>query len=521
MHNSTVAVAYARFSSDQQREESIEAQLHAIKEYAIQKGITILRTYKDEALSGTTDKRPGFQQMIKDAASGEFSFVLVHKGNRFARNRMESALYKHALKQHGVRVIAVAEDFGQGHHAVLMESVLEGLAEFYSLELAAETMKGLMVNARKCKYNGGHVLYGYKVNLDKYYEIEPAEAAIVKDIFKKVASGWSYIEILRYLDEKGIRNRKGKRFGRNSIHDMLRNERYTGTYVFNEGPRKHPVTGKRTSRYRNTDKEVIRVPGGMPQIVPREQWEKIQDMMDKRKQNPTTARRRKFLLTGFIVCGQCGSAYVGTTSRTKYTVRGYYSCTQRKNKLACGNKNVPQQSIEEAVVADIIEALKSIDVAELAAALNEYYASENEESIEGRRHTEKELIEVNKKINNLLDVIEEGGATDIIKARLKENADRKIGLETRLKELSLPTFQVTRGLVRNILDQFNPEGKSIEEKRAVFTKLGLKITIYPDRIESGLGGGIPVRIDGASGPRHHIYAHCFADLIREEAKAYS
>ncbi len=519
MHDN-IAVAYARFSSDQQREESIEAQLHAIKEYAIQKGITILKTYKDEALSGTTDKRPGFQRMIKDAASGEFSFVLVHKGNRFARNRMESALYKHALKQHGVRVIAVAEDFGQGRHAVLMESVLEGLAEFYSLELAAETMKGLMVNARKCKYNGGHVLYGYRVNEEKYYEIEPAEAAIVKDIFSKVASGWSYIEILRYLGEKGTRNRRGKRFGRNSIHDMLRNERYTGTYIFNQNPRKHPVTGKRASRHKNPQGEIIRVPGGMPQIVSREQWEKIQMMMNKRKQK-TSARRRKFLLTGFIACGQCGSAYVGTTSRTKYTVRGYYSCTKRKNKLACSNKNVPQQKIEEAVMADITEALKSIDVGELTVALNEYYAMENEESMDGRKHTEKELTEVDKKINNLLDVIEDGGANDIVKARLRENADRKIALEARLKALNLPAFKVTPGLVKNILNQLDPDGKSIEEKRAVFTKLGLKITIYPDRMESGLGGGMPVRIDGASGPRHHIYAHLFAELIREEAKAHS
>ncbi|HHX87750.1 MAG TPA: hypothetical protein GX693_06200, partial [Firmicutes bacterium] len=361
------------------------------------------------------------------------------------------------------------------------------------------------VNARKCKYNGGHVLYGYRVNEEKYYEIEPAEAAVVKDIFSKVASGWSYIEVLRCLDEKGIRNRRGKRFGRNSIHDMLRNERYTGTYIFNQTPRKHPVTGKRTSRHKNPDDEIIRVPGGMPQIVPRKQWEKIQKVMDKRKQNPTTARRRKFLLTGFIVCGQCGSSYVGTTSRTKYTIRGYYSCTKRKNKLACSNKNIPQQETEEAAITDISEALKSIDINELTIALNEYYALENEEHLDGRKHTEKELAEVNKKINNLLDVIEEGGATDIIKARLKENANRKIKLEARLKELSLPTFQVTGAMVKNILEKLNPEGKSIEEMRAVFTRLGLKIVVYPDRIETELGGETVMRISDASSPRHQIF----------------
>ncbi len=516
------AVAYARFSSDNQREESIEAQIFAIEEYAKQKGITILKTYKDEALSGTTDKRPGFQRMIKDAASGDFTLVLVHKGNRFARNRMESALHKHALQQYGVRVVAVAEDFGQGHHAVLMESVLEGLAEFYSLELAAETMKGLMVNARKCKYNGGHVLFGYRINEEKYYEIEPAEAAVVKDIFSKVSSGWSYIEILRYLDEKGIKNRRGKKFGRNSLHDMLRNERYTGTYIFNQNPRRHPVTGKRSSRHKNPADEVIRVPGGMPQIVPREQWEKIQKMMDKRKQNPTTARRRKFLLTGFITCGQCGSAYVGTTSRTKYSVRGYYSCTKRKNKLACSNKNIPQEATEKNVIADITETLKSISVPELTAALNEYYTRENEKHSEDKKHAKKELAEINKKINNLLDVIEIGGANDMVKARLNENAERKIKLEAHLKKISLPAFQVSENIVRNILKQLDPGGKTAEEQRAVFYKLGLNIIVYPDQIETELGKNTVslalVRINDVTPPRHHSYAHYFAELIREEAK---
>lgn len=140
---------------------------------------------------------------------------------------------------------------------------------------------------------------------------------------------------------------------------MLRNERYTGTYIFNQTPRKHPVTGKRTSRYKNNDQEILKIPGGIPQIVPREQWEKVQKLLDNRKQNPTTARKRKFLLTGFIKCGQCGSAYVGTTSRTKYSVKGYYSCTQRKNKLACSNKNIPQEATELAVVNDIIDAMRS------------------------------------------------------------------------------------------------------------------------------------------------------------------
>ena len=188
---------------------------------------------------------------------------------------------------------------------------MEGLDEYYSLNLAKQTMKGLMVNASKCKYNGGRVLYGFRVNSDNLYEIEPSEAQIVSEIFNKIADGWSYVEVLRYLDEKGIRNRAGNKFGKSSLYEMLRNERYSGVYIFNKTPKRHPVTGERTSRYKKSKEEIVRIEGGMPQIVPREQWERVQEIMDSRKKEYTTARKRKYLLTGFIRYAVCGGRLSG------------------------------------------------------------------------------------------------------------------------------------------------------------------------------------------------------------------
>lgn len=132
------AVLYARFSSDNQREESIEAQLCAIHEYCERKGIVILHEYCDRAKSATTDNRPEFLQMISDAKNDEFDFVIVHKLDRFSRNRYDSAHYKKELKKAGVSVLSVLENLGDSPESIILESVLEGMSEYYSKNLARE-----------------------------------------------------------------------------------------------------------------------------------------------------------------------------------------------------------------------------------------------------------------------------------------------------------------------------------------------------------------------------------------------
>lgn len=148
-------VIYARYSSDNQREESIEGQLRECKEYAERNDITILGTYIDRALSAKTDNRPEFQHMIKDSAKGLFDVVLVWKLDRFARNRYDSARYKNLLKKNGVKVISARENISEGSEGIILEAMLEGYAEYYSAELSEKVIRGLTDNALKCKYNGG------------------------------------------------------------------------------------------------------------------------------------------------------------------------------------------------------------------------------------------------------------------------------------------------------------------------------------------------------------------------------
>ena len=149
------AVIYARYSSDNQREESIEGQLRECKEYAEKNGIMILRSYIDRALSAKTDNRPEFQNMVQDSAKGLFDTVLVWKLDRFARNSYDSAHYKSLLRKNGVKVISATETISEGAEGILLESMLEGMAEYYSVELAEKTLRGMKENALACKSNGG------------------------------------------------------------------------------------------------------------------------------------------------------------------------------------------------------------------------------------------------------------------------------------------------------------------------------------------------------------------------------
>ena len=207
------AVIYARYSSDNQREESIEGQLRECKEYADQNGITVVRTYIDRALSAKTDSRPQFQQMIHDSATHTFEAVLVWKLDRFSRNRYDSAHYKRILKNNRVHVVSVTEPISNTPEGIMLESLLEGMAEYYSAELAEKVSRGHKENALKAKFNGGPVPLGYRIDGEQHYQIDPATAPVVQEAFQRYAageSGRSHTGTVHCYYKCGTRKRSGK-----------------------------------------------------------------------------------------------------------------------------------------------------------------------------------------------------------------------------------------------------------------------------------------------------------------------
>ena len=250
-------IVYARYSSDNQREESIDGQIRECREFAEKNDIRIIDTYIDRALSAKTDNRPSFQQMIKDSSKGLFDVIIVWKLDRFARNRYDSAHYKNILKKNGVKVISATEAISSGAEGILLESMLEGYAEYYSAELAEKINRGLTENALKCKYNGGSVAFGYMIDDEQHFQINPTLAPVVLNIFNDYLSGKTQKEIRDELNNKGLKNANGRDFTINNISKILTNRRYIGNYIY---------------------KDVV-IENGIPAIVPNDVFDKVQEMI--------------------------------------------------------------------------------------------------------------------------------------------------------------------------------------------------------------------------------------------------
>ncbi len=164
MENKTkTAVIYARYSSDSQSEQSIEGQLRVCNEYAKNNDILVLKTYIDRAMTGTNDNRPDFRQMIEDSKRHDFNMVLVYKFDRFSRNKYEATKHKKTLKDNGVKVVSATEYMPDSPEAIILESMLEGYAEYYSAELSQKVKRGMNETRLKGNFTGGFIMYGYKV----------------------------------------------------------------------------------------------------------------------------------------------------------------------------------------------------------------------------------------------------------------------------------------------------------------------------------------------------------------------
>ena len=307
------AVIYARYSSHNQRDVSIDQQVKACRKFADRQDIEIVNIYDDRATTGTNDRRPGFQQMIKDAAKGHWDYVIVYTLDRFSRNRYDSAVNKRTLKTYGIKVLSAMENISDDPTGVLMESMLEGLAEYYSAELSRKIKRGMEDNASKCLCTG-HFPYGYVRGADDRFAIDEMEAEIVREIFRKVRDGVRICDIIHDLNNRGIRTKRKQPWTKSSFNRLLSNERYTGVYIY----------------------DGIRIPGGMPQIVDKELFDAVQLIIHTKPNARKSAgsdlsipqRRRQengiYYLTGKLFCGHCSSPMIGVSGHSKQGPSYYY-----------------------------------------------------------------------------------------------------------------------------------------------------------------------------------------------------
>lgn len=295
------AVSYARFSSNNQREASIEIQQEHIYKYCKDNGINIIKDYVDRAVSATSDNRPQFKQMIRDSESGLFSYVIVYNSSRFCRNIQDHLKYRAILESNGVKILSVNENFDESTpEGDLMSNFMMSINQYYSKDLGRKTFLGCMETARSGKCVGGKILYGYDI-VDQKYVINEHEAGVVRLIFTMIAEGHSSAEICKELSNRGITKRDGKPF-QAKFTNMLRNRRYIGEFIWNQFKR-NKITGKVMIK---DPSDVIRIPNAIPAIIDEELFFKVQKILDERGRSGTKNTKSEYLLQSLMVCGECG-----------------------------------------------------------------------------------------------------------------------------------------------------------------------------------------------------------------------
>ena len=432
------AVVYARYSSHNQTEQSIEGQLAAAKAYADAKGYTIIHEYIDRAMTGRTDNRDAFQQMLNDCAKRKFQVIIVWKVDRFGRNREEITFNKYRAKKNGVRVEYVAESLPDTAEAVILESVLEGMAEYYSLQLSQNIKRGYLENAKKCKYAGGRVPFGYKLDEEKHFIPDPSTAPVVCSIFRAYADGATVTEIINDLNAKGIKTSQKEPFTKNSLGTLLKNEKYIGIYDFKNG--------------------TVRIEDGVPALIDKDTFYRVQEMLKINRRAPAqTWNRADYLLTDKLFCGHCGGAMVGFSGYSKHHVKyHYYQCVNHTRAKSCDRKAVKQEVIEEIVLEKTKQIISDDAVLEFIAEKTwQYYLTLD--------NTQKEINamkakrdETDRAITNLMHAIEAGlPMNDITRKRINELNEQYEAQTAALKSMELKaSLDITKNTILYFLKQF-------------------------------------------------------------------
>lgn len=450
------AVIYARYSCDQQTEQSIDGQLRVCEEYAQRNNILILNTYIDRAMTGTNDNRPDFQKMLKDSSRKEWNYVLVYKLDRFSRNKYETAIHKKTLRDNGIKVLSAMENIPDTPEGIILESLLEGMNQYYSAELAQKVSRGMKETRRKGLYQGGALLYGYKIDGRKII-VDESNAEVVRYMYSEYAKGKYVKQIIQDLTAKGIYF-KGKPFVKNSVYNILRNEKYSGVYMHGE--------------------EII--DNMYPQIVSKETFDIVRAKV-KKNRNGRQCVHVDFLLRHKLICGYCGHTLNGESGTSKSGAKVYYyKCSGRKKHLAdCNKSMIRKDELENFIIEQTISELSKpqnmqIIISGLLQTQNDF---DKENSVMGILLKQQKQVET--ALNNLVNAVERGIISNTTNKRLHELEKQQEQLERQiLIERSKTTVKIKESDIR----QYYEQALKLEPQMLI-SYLIKQIVIFDDKIE--------------------------------------
>lgn len=460
-------VIYARYSAGpRQTDQSIEGQLRVCTDFCKQRGLTVIDTYCDRHISGRTDERPEFQRLIADAKRKKFEAVVVYKTDRFARNKYDSAVYKRELKRNGIQIFYAAEAIPDGPEGIILESLMEGLAEYYSAELAQKIKRGMHESALKCQSTGSGRPLGYRVDEQKRFQIDPESAQTVQTIFEQYIKGESNAAICELLNSRGLRTAQGKPFNKNSINRIIKNRKYIGEYRYHD----------------------IVVEGGMPAIISKDAFNLAQAEMERRRtRKAPKSPKAEYLLAGRLFCGHCKGPMQGVSGTGKSGNKWYYyycGNTRGKNKT-CDKKQVSRDRLERAVVDFTVRYILQEEVLEeLAKKVHAAQERQNDTASEIAFY-EKKLADNKKSIANVLRAIESGAATQTLPVRLQELENEQAVILGELsflkgKRLAFTEDQILFALMKH-LEPYPGESEQ-DYRRRIISDFVSEVYLYDDRL---------------------------------------
>lgn len=469
-NDNNLAIAYYRFSSHSQNEASIDQQRELAHAWADAQGLNIVREYEDAAISGTTENRPGFQLMLSEVAKIRPSTLILWKTDRLGRDKYTLAMAKKAIRDAGCGIHLLAESIpSEGPEAVLVEGLMDAMAEYYSRQLSQNIRRGQEYNAQRALYNG-HKLFGYGVDKStKKYVVDPDTAPFVQRMFAEYAEGRAMQDICDDLNAQGVRTTRGAAFGVKTMNKMLQNRAYIG-------------------EYRHGD---VVVEDGMPALVDRVTFEKVQARFALNKRGGSQRARGldgdgapRYWLTGKLFCGECGESMQGVsgTSGTGRKYHYYYCKAQREKR--CDKRKVRKELVERYVTVLLAYLLgNSENLASIAVDAAAYYR-ENYRDTHYLEALEAKRREVEKAIANLVKAIAGGVLSDAVTQSLMEHEAQKKGLDEAIQaETARAALFEDEHSIQTYFDRFlHADMDNPKTRDAVMEYFVDKIYLYDDRL---------------------------------------
>ena len=500
------AIVYARVSTTRQADHdlSIPDQIAHAERYCAERGFDIVAKFVDSGASARDDNRPEFQRMVGDVKSGvvKADILLVHSFSRFFRESYGSAFYNRLFAKHGVQVISMTQDTGEGAQGELMRQVLSSFDEYNSAETAKHVTRSMLENAKRGFWNGSRPPFGFRTYVaeragakeKKKLEIDPGQAEIVKLIFQLYVYGdgksgpLGIKNTVSYLSAQGLTMGNGMSFRLQTVQLILRRTAYIGLHYFN----------RRDSRTKNPRPREEWIALEVPRIVEDDLFYAAQAQLEARnpKITPPGISNSIILLTGIARCEHCGSGMkIRTGKGGQYR---YYACSRHADmgKTACPGTTIPVAKLDEIVTDSLCDKILQPDrIKEMIGTLTARNSRRREKLQLEQRELNRKRREVQGKISNMVDAMEQGalGPVRALQERFAKRQNEYDGL-TRLisrkeREIDLPTSEVTPKRIKVFTEALRAHLRDVEHPQ--FRRAYMRLLL--DKVVVGKGS---IRISG-------------------------